>query len=172
MEKVKGEFQAGAVLFCHIPPNSGKNGVELTGNTGRNSGVMLLSSRLPDSVTVGGSLVTNSTGTAGGLLDRVAKHRTRIGYGYLETAVELVIRKGVFPAKGLMKLYGEITEREKKSARTVSRDIARAVEDLWECGDVKLLQKLLDRQMISGTSPGETIFLLANYLSGGKIRLK
>ena len=75
-------------------------------------------------------------------------------------------------AKGLMKLYGEIAEREKKSARTVSRDIARAVEDLWECGDVKLLQKLLDRQMISGTSPGETIFLLANYLSGGKIRLK
>ena len=112
--------------------------------------------------------MTNSTGTAGGLLDRVAKHRTRIGYGYLETAVELVIRKGVFPAKGLMKLYGEIAEREKKSARTVSRDIARAVEDLWECGDVKLL----DRQMISGTSPGETIFLLANYLSGGKIRLK
>ena len=116
--------------------------------------------------------MTNSTGTAGGLLDRGAKHRTRIGYGYLETAVELVIRKGVFPAKGLMKLYGEIAEREKKSARTVSRDIARAVEDLWECGDVKLLQKLLDRQMISGTSPGETIFLLANYLSGGKIRLK
>ena len=58
--------------------------------------------------------MTNSTGTAGEALGQGGKtpHQNRIWL--LETAVELVIRKGVFPAKGLMKLYGEIAERGEK----------------------------------------------------------
>lgn len=84
-------------------------------------------------------------------------------------AVRRVLEKGEFPAKGLMQLYGEIGAPDGVSDRTVSRAIAKSVKQILEYGK---LQVLLNRIGMNDVTPGDVIFLLANYLAGGTIKLR
>ena len=105
----------------------------------------------------------------GSLLDKIDEYRTGVGMKYLEEAVRRVLEKGEFPAKGLMQLYGEIGAPDGVSDRTVSRAIAKSVKQILEYGK---LQVLLNRIGMNDVTPGDVIFLLANYLAGGTIKLR
>lgn len=105
----------------------------------------------------------------GSLLDKIAEYRTGVGMKYLEEAVRRVLEKGEFPAKGLMQLYGEIGAPDGVSDRTVSRAIAKSVKQILEYGKP---QVLLNRIGMNDVTPGDVIFLLANYLAGGTIKLR
>lgn len=64
---------------------------------------------------------------------------------------------------------GEIGAPDGVSDRTVSRAIAKSVKQILEYGK---LQVLLNRIGMNDVTPGDVIFLLANYLAGGTIKLR
>lgn len=87
-----------------------------------------------------------------------------VGYRQLTRAVALVVQKKEFPVRCLTSLlYPEIAKESGSSPQNVARNIARAVEDCWEHGNRKELERIAGRRLSEKPSPGEMILYLYNY---------
>lgn len=99
------------------------------------------------------------------LLRRMAGHITNSGYRYLACAIDLALTQNDYPFRRLTTaLYPQVAELNQVSQETVTRSIARAVQDIWERGDRELLEEIAGRQLAGKPSPGEVIYFLATYL--------
>ena len=58
-----------------------------------------------------------------------------------------------------------MADRFAVSHETVTRSIARAVQDIWLNGDRDVLEEIAGRQLAGKPSPGEVIYFLATYLN-------
>lgn len=97
-------------------------------------------------------------------IGRIAGHPTHIGYQYLSKAVHLVLQYG-YPTRSLtIFLYPKISEETGATAHNVARAIARAVEDCWEHGSRRELEKVAGRHLPEKPTPGELVYYLVRYL--------
>ena len=100
------------------------------------------------------------------LLHRIAGHITNSGYRYLAHAVDLARELSPSPFRRLTTtLYPLVADRFAVSHETVTRSIARAVQDIWLNGDRDVLEEIAGRQLAGKPSPGEVIYFLATYLN-------
>lgn len=81
------------------------------------------------------------------LISKVGGHVTRPCYRYLEEAVRCCLEMEEFPRGQLTKiLYPMVAQRfgmkGRRAGKTVSRAVARAVADTWDCGDRGKLQAI------------------------------
>ena len=98
-------------------------------------------------------------------INLIAGHPTRIGYHYLALAVSIALRDG-YPARGLTTvLYPQIAVVAESTPTNVSRDIARAVDDCWDHGDGKELERITGRHLAEKPTPGEVIYYLLQHLT-------
>lgn len=89
----------------------------------------------------------------------------REGYIYLAASAEHVITIGEFPLKRLGKeVYAPVAARYKIKPTRVAREIARAVEEIWDHGDRERLEEILNRKCFEKPSPGEMILGLSMYI--------
>lgn len=89
----------------------------------------------------------------------------REGYIYLAASAEHVIARGEFPLKRLGKeVYAPVAARYKIKPTRVAREIARAVEEIWDHGDRERLEEVLNRKCPDKPSPGEMILGLSMYI--------
>ena len=89
----------------------------------------------------------------------------RLGYGYLAQAAELIVGRGEYPLKKLEKeIYGPIAAMKGMKAEHVAREVARAVEEIWDHGNRERLEEILERKVLAKPSPGEMILGLALFI--------
>lgn len=99
----------------------------------------------------------------------IAGNVTRCGYGFLSTSAEIVALRGSYPRGRLAKdVYAQVAAIHGISADLVARDVARAVEDIWEHGDRASLEMILKHKAVTKPTPGEVILALANYIAEGE----
>lgn len=89
---------------------------------------------------------------------------TSTGYRQLTLAIALVVQKKEFPIRCLTSiLYPEVAKETGSTSQNVARNIARAVEDCWEHGDRKEMERIAGRRLTEKPSPGELILYFYNY---------
>ena len=99
------------------------------------------------------------------IVNRLSGDPSRIGYGYLAKAVEVVIERGQFPYRRVMnELYLEVAKAFDTDVTNVSRELARAVEDIWYCGNRKYLEKVAGHRVDDKPSPSQLIAQIVNYV--------
>ncbi|WP_434310787.1 sporulation initiation factor Spo0A C-terminal domain-containing protein [Hominifimenecus sp. rT4P-3] len=87
-----------------------------------------------------------------------------VGYRQLTRAIVSVVQKKEFPIRCLTSvLYPEIAKETGSTPQNVARNIARAVEDCWEHGNRKELERIAGRRLTEKPSPGELILYFYNY---------
>lgn len=100
---------------------------------------------------------------------RIAGNITRCGYGFLTSSAEVVALRGSYPRGRLAtEVYAKVAAIHGTTADLVARDLARAVEDIWQHGDRAVLEKILHHKAVTKPSPGEMILALANYIVEGE----
>lgn len=98
------------------------------------------------------------------LIVTISGRPASVGYRQLTRAVALVVQRKEFPVRCLTsELYPEIARDTHSSPQNVARNIARAVEDCWEHGNRKELERIAGRHLTEKPSPGEMILYLFNY---------
>ena len=94
---------------------------------------------------------------------------TRCGYAYLASAAEIVARRGDYPHGKLgREVYAQVAAIHGSEKKRVSRDLARAVEDIWLHGDREMLETILRHKAVTKPSPGEMILALAIFIADGE----
>lgn len=91
------------------------------------------------------------------LLHRIAGHITNSGYRYLAHAVDLARELSPYPFRRLTTtLYPLVADRFAVSHETVTRSIARAVQDIWLNGDRDVLEEIAGRRCRANPLPGRS----------------
>ena len=107
------------------------------------------------------------------LISKVGGHVTRPCYRYLEEAVRCCLEMEEFPRGQLTKiLYPMVAQRfglkGRRAGKTVSRAVARAVADTWDCGDRGKLQAIAGGEWRGRPTPGELLYYLRKELLEGR----
>lgn len=93
----------------------------------------------------------------------------RYGYLFLATASEIIAQYGKLPRKELFeKVYSPVTAIHDSYPERIAREIARAVDEIWDHGDREMLEEVLGHKAISKPMPAEVMQALANYISEGE----
>lgn len=104
--------------------------------------------------------------TAYSIVASISGNISRCGYAYIATATDHVLRCGIHPGDLMHRIYPAVAEEHKTSVKLAARNIARAVEDLWDFGDRDALEKIAGHKLAAKPSPGELIVTIANYMIG------
>lgn len=94
---------------------------------------------------------------------------SKCGYTYLATSAPIVVDLGYFPRNELYeKVYKPVAAIYRTKPQLVAREIARAVEEIWEHGDREQLRDVLGHKVIDKPTPAEVMQALANYIAEGE----
>ena len=104
--------------------------------------------------------------TAYSIVASISGNISRCGYAYIATATDQVIRCGIRPGDLMHRIYPAVAKEHRTSVKLAARNIARAVEDLWDYGDRAALEKVAGHRLVAKPSPGELIVTIANYMVG------
>lgn len=94
---------------------------------------------------------------------------SKCGFTYLATSSSIVVDLGYFPRNELHeKVYKPVAAIYRTKPQLVAREIARAVEEIWEHGDRERLRDVLGHKLLDKPTPAEVIQALANYIAEGE----
>ncbi|WP_102410633.1 sporulation initiation factor Spo0A C-terminal domain-containing protein [Beduinella massiliensis] len=94
---------------------------------------------------------------------------SKCGYSYLASSGEIIVGLGYFPRNELNeKVYKPVAAIYRTKPHLVAREIARAVEEIWEHGDRERLRDVLGHKIIDKPTPAEVMQALANYIAEGE----
>lgn len=101
------------------------------------------------------------------LICKIGYHISNIGYLYLADAVEFATENLEIAYQSIDKVYQHIAELRSTTAFSVSRAIARAVEDIWDCSRNKLFS-IIGCETTDKLSPSDLILYCANIIEKNK----
>lgn len=101
------------------------------------------------------------------LICKIGYHISNIGYLYLADAIEFATENLEIAYQSIDKVYKHVAELRSTKAFTVSRDIARAVVDIWDCSRSKLFQ-MIGCETSEKLSPSDLILFCANMIINNK----
>ena len=94
---------------------------------------------------------------------------SKCGYSYLASSGKIIKGLGRFPRNELMeKIYEPIAKLYHTKPSLVAREIARAVEEIYDHGDREKLEVMLGHRLSAKPTPAEVMQSLANSLSFGQ----
>lgn len=97
------------------------------------------------------------------LICKIGYHISNIGYLYLADAVEFATENIEIAYQSIDKIYQHIAALHSTTEFAVSRAIARAVEDIWDCSRSKLFQ-MIGCETSEKLSPSDIILYCANII--------
>ncbi|WP_346026537.1 sporulation initiation factor Spo0A C-terminal domain-containing protein [Beduinella massiliensis] len=94
---------------------------------------------------------------------------SKCGYSYLASSATIIVGLDTFPRNELNeKVYKPVAAIHRTKPHLVAREIARAVEEIWEHGDREMLREVLGHKVIDKPTPAELMRALANYIAEGE----
>ena len=94
---------------------------------------------------------------------------SKCGYSYLASSAAIIVGLDALPRNELSeKVYKPVAAIHRTKPHLVAREIARAVEEIWEHGDREMLREVLGHKVIDKPTPAEVMQALANYIAEGE----
>lgn len=101
------------------------------------------------------------------IICKIGCHISNIGYLYLADAVEFATENIEIAYQSIDQIYQHIAALRSTTAFAVSRAIARAVEDIWDCSRNKLFH-VIGSETTDKLSPSDLILYCANIIEKNK----
>ncbi len=97
------------------------------------------------------------------LICKIGYHISNIGYLYLADAVEFATENIEIAYQSIDQIYQHIATLRSTTALAVSRAIARATTDIWDCSRNKLFH-VIGCETSEKLSPSDLILYCANFI--------